>query len=66
MFLGLFFTLNPILDVNRLSEVGFRVKTAIFKMAATKIPTLSKMDVEPSLMAQMKGIELQNTMLWLK
>ena len=66
MFLGLFFTLNPILDVNRLSEVAFRVKTAIFKMAATKIPTLSKMDVEPSLMAQMKGIELQNTMLWLK
>ena len=50
--------LNPILDVNRLSDLGFRVKTAIFKMAATKIPTLSKMDVEPSLMAQMKAIEL--------
>ena len=50
--------LNPILDVNRLSDLGFRVKTAIFKMAATKIPTLSKMVVETPLIAQMKGIVL--------
>ena len=53
--------LNLILDVDRLSDLGFRVKIAIFKMAAPKIPTFSKMVVGTSLMAQMKGIELYNT-----
>ena len=50
--------LNPILDVNALSDLGFIVKMAIFKMAAPKNPNLVKMVVETSLMAQMKGINL--------
>ena len=47
--------LNPILDVDRLSNLGFRVKIAIFKMAAMKNLTSSKIVIESWLMAQMKG-----------
>ena len=57
-FLGLIFMLNPILDVNALSDLAFIVKMAIFKMAAPKNLNLVKMVVETSLMAQMKGINL--------
>ena len=47
--------LNPIPTVNALSDLGFMVKMAIFKMAAVKNPTSSKIVIESWLMAQMKG-----------
>ena len=47
--------LNPIPTVNALSDLGFMVKMAIFKMAAMKNLTSSKIVIESWLMAQMKG-----------
>ena len=46
---------NTIPTVNALSDLGFMVKMAIFKMAAMKNLTSSKIVIESWLMAQMKG-----------